>query len=338
MAEQHAHAYSTLFEVRLLHHYWLDEGKTLFGRLPDEKQKPRLLNYDIGVFLEIAPTPRTGQMLKTCRAFWSKTKTGFIVATSGEALIPAGTVLEWSLRVIDPDFFNYTAQTLRPQAIRECYTADKSARYRFRENVPVFTNLTGASRGSGENKMLYLSREIAPLDAGEQAEALFDLDGALCQLTADQSGETPVYQTLDADKAAMPAFASQRDVPEIMPPAGVTDAPSRGILLDDGVSGDLFAMVRIAAARGDDGDFSIIDSEGKPLASAPVFHLRLQNRRTWWRWIGRDGSESLSAEPLPLTFYGNASGTQGIKPSVSSFRAEPDGENAVARLVSEIFI
>lgn len=338
MAERMERTYRKLFEVRLFHHYWLDDGDTLFDRLPDERQERRLRNYDIAAFFDLVPTEQTERTLKACRASWRRTRSGFIVSTSGEALIPAETMLEWSLKAIDPNLFNYTALTLRPRSIRECYTADKSACYRFKENVPVFTNLTGASRGSGAGKTLFLSREIGPLDAGDQAEALFDLDGALCQLTADQSGETPVYQALDADKSAMPAFASQLDVPEIVPPAGVTDAPARGILLDSGMSGDLFALLRIAAVRGDDGDFSITDGEGKPVMNSPVFHLRLQNRRTWWKWIRRDDSESLSAEPLPLTFYGNASGSQGIKPSVSSFKAEPDGENAVSRLVSEIFI
>ena len=89
MAERMERTYRKLFEARLLHHYWLDEGKTLFDSLPDEKQAQRLLHYDIGGFLEIAPTEQTEMTLKACRAFWSKTKTGFIVATSGETLIPA---------------------------------------------------------------------------------------------------------------------------------------------------------------------------------------------------------------------------------------------------------
>jgi len=337
MAERTEHAYRKLFEARLLHHYWLDDGSALFDRLPAAQQERYLLNYDVGTFLSIEPTAATEKTLKAFGALWRKTKSGFIAAAPSDAALPLDTVLEWSLKVIDPEFFNYTALTLRPQSIRECYTSDKSARYRFKENVPVFGNLTGASRASGESKRLFLSKEIETLAAGDGVEALFEDGGALCQLTADQTGTAPAFQTLDADKSAMPAFASQRDVPEIVPPAGVTDAPAKGIFLDGGMSGDLFAIVRFVAWRENDGDFSIIDSEGKPLASGPVFEVRFKNRHAWWKWIGRDGSESLSPEPLPMTFHGNASIEGKKKAPADTVKTEMAG-TAISKLVSEIFI
>ncbi|RXK87852.1 hypothetical protein EST62_05795 [Chlorobaculum sp. 24CR] len=337
MAERSEKAYRKLFEVRLLHHYWLDDGPTLFDRLPAAQQERYLLNYNVGAFLEITPTAATEKRLKAFGALWRKTKSGFIAAAPSDAALPLDTVLEWSLKVIDPEFFNYTALTLRPQSIRECYTGDKSTRYRFKENVPVFGNLTGASRASGESKRLFLSKEIETLDAGDGIEALFEDGGAFCQLTADQTGTAPAFQTLDADKSAMPVFANQNDVPEIAAPEGVTDAPSRGLLFNANLPADLFALIRLAATRGDDGDFSFIDGDGKPLASGPVFEVRFKNRHTWWKWIESDGTESLSAEPLPMTFYGNASGATGPKPSVETVKTEMAGV-ALSKIVSEIVI
>ncbi|UWX56706.1 hypothetical protein NY406_05435 [Chlorobaculum sp. MV4-Y] len=226
---------------------------------------------------------------------------------------------------------------MQPQAIRECYTGDKSARYRFKENVPVFSNLTGASRGSGESKRLFLSREIESLDTGDKAEALFEKSGALCQLTADQTGGDPTSQTLDSDVSSMPVFANQNDVPGITPPEGITDAPSRGILLDDDLPTNLFALVSLTAKRSDDDEFSFIDNNGKPLAECPVFEVRFKNRHTWWKWIGRDGTESLSTEPLPMTYYGNASGSTRPKHSVEMVKTELTG-TTISKIVSEIFI
>lgn len=336
MAERTEKAYRKLFEVRLFHHYWLDDGATLFDRLLAKQQERALLAYDVGTFLKIEPTAATEKALKTFGALWRMTKTGFIVAAPGDAVLPAQTVLDWSLTVIDPEFFNYTALTLRPQAIRECYTGDKSARYRFKENVPVFSNLTGASRGGGDSKTLFLSREFETLDGGDPVEALFEESGALCQLTAEQTGGAPLSQTLDSDASSMPVFANQNDLPEITPPEGITGAPSRGILLDDELPADLFALVRLAATRGDDGDFSFIDGDGKPLSECPVYEIRFKNRHTWWKWIGLDGSESLSTEPLPITFYGNACDTGAKKASVETVITELAG-TAVSKLVSEIF-
>ncbi len=337
MAERTENTYRKLFEVRIFHHYWLDDGATLFDRLSDEKKERNLLAYDVERFLSIKPTAATEKTLKAYRAIWRKTRTGFIVAAPDDAVLPLDTMLKWGLAVIDPEFFNYTALTLPPQAIRECYSADRSTRYRFKENVPVFSNLTGASRGGSESKWLFLSREIEPLDAGDKIEAIFEESGALCQLTADQTGGDPATQTLDSDVSSMPVFANQNDVPEITPPEGVTDAPSRGILLDDDLPGDLFALISLAATRGNNDEFSFIDINGKSLAKYPVYEVRFKNRHTWWKWIGRDGTESLSTEPQPVTYYGNASGSTGPKPSVEMVRTELTG-TAISKIVSEIFI
>ena len=35
MAEHTTSAYRRLFEVRLLHHYWLDDGATIFDKITD---------------------------------------------------------------------------------------------------------------------------------------------------------------------------------------------------------------------------------------------------------------------------------------------------------------
>jgi hypothetical protein len=337
MAERTEHAYRKLFEARLLHHYWLDDGSALFDRLPAARQERYLLNYDVGTFLSIEPTAATEKTLKAFGALWRKTKTGFIAVVPDDAVLPSDTVLEWSLKVIDPEFFNYTALTLRPQSIRECYTSDKSTRYRFKENVPIFSNLTGASRGSGESKRLFLSKEIETLDAGDGIEALFEDGGAFCQLTADQTGGAPAFQTLESDAGSMPVFANQNDVPEVAAPEGVTDAPSRGLLFDGDLPADLFALVRLTATRGDDDGFSFVGNDGKPLASGPVFEVRFKNRHAWWKWIGRDGSESLSTEPLPMTFYGNASNAGKKKAPADTVKTEMAG-TAISKLVSEIFI
>lgn len=338
MSERIENRYSRLLEVRLLHHYWLDNAATLFDNLPDEKKERYLIDYDISSFLDVKPTARTEKVLKAFGAIWRNTKQGFVVAVPDKVNVPPETMLEWMLTPVSADFFNYTALTFRPQKIHECYTSDKSTRYRFKENAPVFSNLTGASRGSGESKTLFLSREIVPLTPEDQIEALFEANGALYQLTADQIGSTPSSQTLDADKSTMPVFTNQRDVQDIEPPEGVTDAPEKGILLNDDMPDDLFALIRLTAKRDDDNDFSFIDNDGKPLTKYPVFHLRFKNRHAWWKWIERNSSENLSSEPLPLTFHGNAAGTNGKKPSSGMVKADLNEQKAVSRLVSEIVI
>ncbi len=337
MAERIVTGYKKLFEVRLLHHYWLDDGKTVFDRVPGERKDFFFQTYDVGTFLSIAPTDATSKLMRVHGGVFRNTPTGFIAALPGDAILPTDTVFDFMMKVQSAGFFNYTAMTLRPQTVRELYSEPDKTRFRFKENVPVFSNLTGASRGTGSDKTLFLSKEIPALKPTDTVESLIVKSGALYQLTADSTGSgVPDMQKLDDDKSLLPVFASQEDVPVIVAPDGVAGAPARGISLNDDIPDDVFALVRIVAVRMSDDDFSFTDGGGLAKTTPPVFHLRFKNRQTWWKRIDRNRLETISAEPLPLTFFGNASGT-GLKPSAGLVKAEKDDHNHVTRLVSEIF-
>jgi hypothetical protein len=117
-------------------------------------------------------------------------------------------------------------------------------------------------------------------------------------------------------------------------------APARGIELTDGVPDDVLAVLRVAAVRPDDADFSLVDGLGRPRLQAPVFEVHLKNRATTWRYRRRgDGSVlSTEAQPLPLTYFGNA-GTKR-KPAAGAVEVErdPNAPARVLRVVSEIFV
>jgi hypothetical protein len=339
MGERIENGHARLFEVRLLHHYWLDEGAVLFDHLPAEKQKTVSLAYNIGAFLSVTPTATTLRALKQCGAIWRSTQHGFFAALSAGSVMPTDTMLEWVVTVTNTEFFNYTALTIRPQTIHELYSEPERTRYRFKENVPVFSNLTGTSRGAGDAKKLFLSCEIEPLEPGDPVESLFEQDGSLCQLTADYSGgpKAPVLAVLDVDLLNMPSFFNQHDIPAIDAPDGLADVPAKGIALTADIPDNIFALIRIAAKRPGDDDFSLTDDSGYAKAVCPVFQLRFRNRLTWWKRIDQNQTESLSATPLPLTCYGNASGVTGPKPSAGTVKAEMDGDKAITKLFSEIF-
>jgi hypothetical protein len=338
MAERIISGYNKLFELRLLHHYWLDDGKTVFDRIPGERKDHLFQTYDVGTFLDIAPSESTSKVLKVHGGILRNTATGCIAAIPGDASLPPDTVFEFIIRVRSAEFYNYTAMTLRPQPVRELCSEPGNEKFRFKENVPLYSNLTGASRGAGADKTLFLSREIQALDPADGIESLIDRSGALYQLTTDQTGSgMPGMQKLGNDKNALPVFANQGDVPVIVAPEGVAGAPARGIILTGEIPDDVFALVRLFAIRNSDDDFSFTDGNGLAKSNPPVFHLRFKNRLTWWKRIDRKRKETFSAEPLPLTFFGNASGT-GQKPSAGVVKAEKDDKNNITRLVSEIFV
>src|SRR5262249_44808328 len=145
--------YKRLFEVRLLHHYWLDEGATVFDLISSQPKKDnRLLSYDVRSFIAVTPTAATAKSLKGFGCIYKNTALGCIAAAPAGTVIPADAIFEFAVTVQDSAFFNYSALTLRPQKIYELYHQPEDKTYRYKENVPVLSNSTGASRGAGSNK------------------------------------------------------------------------------------------------------------------------------------------------------------------------------------------
>lgn len=103
----------------------------------------------------------------------------------------------------DGRLFEYTVFTLRPQRIYESYYEPDDLNYRYKENVPVLSNLTGATRGTAPDQSLFLSREYRSLTADDQVEALGLSGNALVQLTSDGPNATTQALALDANTGVL---------------------------------------------------------------------------------------------------------------------------------------
>lgn len=336
MGERIIKDYQRLFEIRLLHHYWLDEGATLFDLIADQAtQDARLLTYDTRPLLRIAPTAATATALAGFGGVFKETGLGCLVAVPGSAVIPADGTLEFIVTVQSQDLLHYTALTLRPRRIYDLYHQPEKKAYRYKENVPVLSNLTGATRGTGPTQTLFLSKEIPALTPDDQVEALVLSDGALMQLTGDQP--EAATQQIGAQATDLPVFVHQGDVPVIVPPTGLAGAPARGVLLTEDIPDGVFAVIRLVPVRADAGEFSFIDAGGHAKTPHLVFQVRFKSRSTIWRYVNKQTRAVISAEatPLPLTWFGNAGTKQ--KPSEGFVKPEKSGDR-ITQLVSEIYV
>ena len=336
MSERMSSRYERLFDVRLLHHFWLDDGVTVFDRIADQAKKDaRLLTYDARSFLTSRPTAATERKLGGFGCVFRETTLGFVVAARDTAIMPPDATFDFIVAVSDPTFFGYTALTLRPQKLHELVNPADGAAYRYKENVPVLSNLTGAARGTGASRVLFLSREIPAPDASDQVEALVLSGGALVQLTSDNPGAAT--RQLAAQATDLPLYVHQADAPAIVPPAGLAGVPARGVRLSADIPDDVFMLISLSAVRADDGSYSFVDATGAPKADAPTYHIRFRNRSTVWTYLDqRTGAvESTEPGPLPLTRFGNAGTKQ--KPSRGLVKAEKSGSR-ITRLISEIYV
>lgn len=325
-----------LFEIRLLHHYWLDDAGTVFDRISDQaKRNARLQAYDMGAVLAIAPTASTAAKLGGLGCLFRETALGCVVLAPAGAVIAPDTVFEFIATVTRGAFFNYTALTCRRQLIYELYNPGDKVTYRYKSDVAVLSNLTGTARWAGASRALFLSREIPAQGADDQVESLVLSGGALLQLTSDSP--SPSTQQLAGQATDYPVYVNQADAPAIVPPAGLSGAPARGVRLSADVTDDVFAVISLTAVRADDDTFSFVDGAGHAKDAAPIYQVRFKNRSTIWTYLDKQTGALKSSEPnpLPLTYFGNAGTKQ--KPSDGFVKTDMSG-GKIHRLVSEIYV
>jgi hypothetical protein len=348
MTEHIDKGYKSLLEVRLLHHYWLDEGKTVFDSLSKDDSERRLLSYDVQSFLAITPTATATKILAGIGGVYKDTSLGCTVLVPSNAVFPTDTVLEFVVTVKDAAFFNYTALTLRPQKIYEFFVQSPRSSedqppeikvFRYKENVPVLSNETGTTRQLGGKNALFLSQKFPESHPTDLIEFLVVSGNELLQLISDDPAILP--HSLGPNAADLPVFVHQADVPAIVPPSGVTGVPTKGIQLSSEIPDNVFALVQLSPLLDDNDDFSFVDKDsGLAKAAHPIFQIRFKNRSTFWQYLKKENGEVIPEAPklLPLTYFGNAGSKQ--KPSVDFVEPQKnkDDNTKISKLVSKVFV
>lgn len=327
--------YTRLFEVRVLHHYWLDDGATVFDALPADVQLARLFAYDIRQVVQIAPDAATSAAISGLGGVFRRTGIGCVVAVPDTTIVPSATEFVFHLSPCDPEYAGYTALTLRDRRIVDVVEpTDPPQWHRYKANVPVLSNLTGAVRGAGAGRQLFLSREY-PMGAGDEVEALVLSGSTVRQLTGDPPGAAA--RDLGS-RDALPVYVHQGDAPPIVPPAGSTGAPPAGIELAPDTPTAVAAVIRLTPRREDDDAFSFTEADGVPRAPTPVFEIHLLNRSTVRRYRDRRTGGVLATEPapLPMTHIGNAGDKQ--QPAALAVATETDDAGRITALMSDIYV
>jgi hypothetical protein len=99
MSERISYQYKPLVEVRIFHHYWLDDGNTLFDSVILDPYKQPLADYDVRKFLAIIPTATTEKKLKGLSAVFKPTALGFVVLIPEHIIIPDDAFFEFVITV-----------------------------------------------------------------------------------------------------------------------------------------------------------------------------------------------------------------------------------------------
>ena len=111
-----AATYGLLFEVTLLHNYFLNNGEETFTGMSAAKKEKMLQQFNTDAFLSINPALETNTVLKNYKMLFKKTKTGFRIYIKVKETdesdpfikIPKDLNLKFLIKLNDYQFENYT--------------------------------------------------------------------------------------------------------------------------------------------------------------------------------------------------------------------------------------
>ncbi|WP_340112897.1 hypothetical protein [Maribellus mangrovi] len=108
--------YKPLFEVKILHLYYLDKGNDEFFLMNDKDKKKQLADFDISTIFELVPSTVTLRQMAGHKLVFKTTNTGFTVwahvseNSDSTPLVTLDDTLEFTflLKLIDHNFYNLT--------------------------------------------------------------------------------------------------------------------------------------------------------------------------------------------------------------------------------------
>jgi len=144
--------YKNLFEINLLHHFFLDKGEEAYDTMSQEDKEKVELTYDIRELLEITPTPDCRKALSARYCLFKLTPKGILVGIKAKpdelqpdkfnpfAPLDEDLTFRFMIRLKDLNFMNYTALPLQGNRdslfIFKNYKVNAIARYPSLSAIP----------------------------------------------------------------------------------------------------------------------------------------------------------------------------------------------------------
>lgn len=113
--------YGILFEIKIMHHYFLNKGEEVYDTMSDADKANMMLKYDAREIFEIIPTEECTKILSAHNCIFKNTSTGLIVGLRAESdgleppkfksfvTLADDLMFTFLVKLRDMDFMNYTA-------------------------------------------------------------------------------------------------------------------------------------------------------------------------------------------------------------------------------------
>lgn len=355
--------YPVLFQVKVLHHYFLDVGNAMYDNLLPSEKIRILADYDVRTLLKIMPTPNTKRILDGHNLLFKPHGLGFVVLCNadGAGVVASGKKpkigerLLFSVKIVDPYFLQYSAGFLKSEQVRIEKSTDGRRPDRFFKKVYLLKNdVAGQSSSLAALPAAYQpADEFAP-ESIVQHDA--DLDGNMEFYIAQRAVAT---NTAPAAAPNLNWLKLEQLAPQNSNIRYVSQADLSEVELGEDIPPDSFALIEITANAGV-GTSHLYD--GAEDLNSPNFELRFKNRLTWWRhslppWVEGPLTSIEQTTIRPLTLRGKqkidltfqvSDGNNGNEPlekkgvdgpsSRTPILPETTNTGSVTRLLSDIYI
>lgn len=113
--------YGILFEVKIIHHFFLNKGENVYDAMSDPDKANMMLKYDAREIFEIVPTEECSKILRAHNCIYKLTSTGIIVGLRAESdgleppkfksfvTLADDLMFTFLIKLRDMDFMNYTS-------------------------------------------------------------------------------------------------------------------------------------------------------------------------------------------------------------------------------------
>lgn len=260
--------YNTLFEVRVHHDYFLDNGAEKFTSMDPAEQLVQLSRYSLSDYIEIVPTRETQEFLKNHRMkmVQMNDRLRVVASTGPEKYIPVipidgGSELRFCIRIRDSYLSNYTDLEIGKVPGR----------------IFLFTNQTPSTEPVTEENPVPFP--LIPVIFSDE------------YLPTPPGNEDPLPP--DPDLVGNSFLATEQTTAELL--KTISPEERNGLL-------GMFSILM----KTDDVKYDVLDENNyiKHRKGHEEFGIRFQNVKRFWKYKRSDGSFFFTVEEQPLVKYG----------------------------------
>ncbi|RZS92517.1 hypothetical protein [Aquimarina brevivitae] len=280
--------YKTLFNVHVLHSYFLNNGEEMFSSMPGDEQKKLLATYNYQEFLNILPTPACKESLRNHGLVYRQQNDRILVLAKVEEQgddyktvirLPEDLQLNFYIYKKDYLFDNYTFLKSRENRFFYFTNAKPAAESNPYAYIPAFTDTDLISEDflltEAVTRQVWYDIQINNQNTTTGSEVQLMLELGPSDITTP-AGQLIINQSIEGAKSK-----------------GLLGVLSLKMIGDNAI--DLITV--------DDTDPQ--DIKSLVIDPVPSFKLHFDNQKTIWKFINKAAAEELETSSLkPLTLKG----------------------------------